>query len=207
MCKKDCIQETTLYRRTAVNKDVSEIVPAVLKNSVVDSLVQSADLTELSREQTLKERSSELLLDRQEICRGPVQIKHAHHFIALRPDAKEPCEPMRRRSPKREEMEEQAMRKLKIWRYWRLQCQRGIQTMFLSEKDGSICVNSGSRRLSAIALTDSYPMENMIDNSELALRYAHIFGFRHYVWNISIGTSTRVKRMHRDTNSARPAAA
>ena len=99
------------------------------------------------------------------------KIAGVQHKIALRPNAMPVCEPVRRRSPKEEEVERTTVAKLvertamaKLLKMGVLQSAVSpwaANNVFVRKKDGGIIVTSDFRRLNDLTITDSYPMENV----------------------------------------------
>ena len=143
--------------------DMPEAVGKVLEGESVDHhLKLEADYSEFSPEPSMRKRLHELLWSRRQIFKGLGRITGVKHEIALKESAKPIGQPLRRRSPKEQDVERGAMLGL---------IELGVMepgtspwasnNAFVRKKDGSIRVTSDFRALNDATVTDSYPMEDM----------------------------------------------
>lgn len=149
-------------------REDSEILPesvrAVIEDADVDQVLKTMDFRAFSTSPSKRNQLRNLLWKRRYILKGLGKIVGVQHKIALKADVKPVCEPLRRRSPKEEEVEQAAMEKLvgmgvleppvSPW---------AANNVFVRKKDGGIRVTSDFRRLNDLTITDSYPMENVRD--------------------------------------------
>lgn len=82
---------------------------AVNEDNDVHDAFRSTELFQFSPKPEMRERLRELLRTRRKIIKEIGEIKNVKHGIAPKYDVEPVCEPMRRRSPKNEEVEKQAM--------------------------------------------------------------------------------------------------
>ena len=121
-----------------------------------------ADYSEFSADPRMRKRLHDLLWSRREIFKGLGRINGVKHEIILKDNTKPICQPLRKRSPKEQDIEREAMQKL---------IELGVlepstspwasNNVFVRKKDGSIRVTSDFRALNDATVTDSYPMEDM----------------------------------------------
>lgn len=141
-----------------------ESVRAIIEDADVDLVLRNVDFQAFSTNPSKRNLLRKLLWKRRAIFKGLGRIAGVQHKIALKPDAKPVCDPVRRRSPKEEEVELKAMTKL---------VNMGVlepsispwdaNNVFVRKKDGGIRVTSDFRKLNDLTITDSYPMENVRD--------------------------------------------
>ena len=143
--------------------DTPEAVCRVMEGANVDQYLKvEADYSEFSSDPHMRGKLHELLWSRREIFKGLGRIKGVNHEIVLKENAKPICQPLRRRSPKEQDVEREAMQRL---------IELGVlepstspwasNNVFFRKKDGSIRVTSDFRALNDATITDSYPMEDM----------------------------------------------
>ncbi len=146
-----------------VHEVVEEDVRKVIEDHEVDDyLLNKIDYSEFSKDPARRNGLRDLLREKREIFKGMGCIAGVKHRIQLKEEAVPVCCPVRRRSPKEEEVEREAMRKLldlgvlepsvSPW---------AANNVFVPKKDGSIRVTSDFRALNNATITDSYPMEDV----------------------------------------------
>lgn len=141
----------------------SERVSRVIEGSDVDDYLQNeVDYSAFSSNERLQQRLRELLWNKREIFKGLGKIKGVRHKIELKEGVKPICQPLRRRSPKEESVEREAMQKLlqmEVLEHavspW------AANNVFVRKKDGGIRVTSDFRALNDATVTDTYPMEDV----------------------------------------------
>ena len=143
--------------------DASEAIHRVLEGASVDRHLQiDADYKEFSRDPRMRKRLRDLLWSRREIFKGLGRIKGVKHEIVLKDTAKPTCQPLRRRSPKEQDVEREAMlRLIELGVLEPSTSPWASNNVFVRKKDGSIRVTSDFRALNDATVTDSYPMEDM----------------------------------------------
>lgn len=105
-----------------------------------------------------------ILWQRRNIFKGLGKIEGVTHEIELKPDVKPACKPVRRRSPKEEEVERAAMEKLvKMGVLEPAVSPWAANSFFVRKKDGGVRVTSDFSKLNDLTVTHSYLMENVQD--------------------------------------------
>lgn len=150
------------WRSDGQSDELQEAVRAVIEDADVDHSLQHMDFREFSPHPAKQNRLRKLLWKRRDIFKGLGKIKGVNHIIALKPGAMPVCEPIRRRSPKEEEVERAAMEKLlKMGVVETEVAPWAANNVFVTKKGGVVRVTSDFRRLNDLTITDSYPMENV----------------------------------------------
>lgn len=143
--------------------DAPEAVRKVLEGADVDRhLKLEADYSEFSTDPVMQKRLHDLLWSRREVFKGLGRIKGVKHEIVLKEDAKPLSQPLRKRSPKEQDVEREAM--LKLIELGVLEPSKSpwaSNNVFVRKKNGSIRVTSDFRALNDATATDSHPMEDM----------------------------------------------
>ncbi len=107
---------TGLVSRSKALKEAGEDVRQVIEDEEVDDFIQTKlDLSEFSEDPALRDRLRNLLWDRRAIFKGMGCIRDIEHRINLKEDGKPVCHPVRRRSPKEEEVERASWRSSSRW--------------------------------------------------------------------------------------------
>ena len=110
----------------------------------------------------MQERLRYILWTRRGVFKGLGRIRGVGQTIKLVADAKPACSPVRRRSPKEEELERTAMQKLmKMGIVEHDSFPWAACNVFVRKKDGSTRVTSGFRGLNEVTVGDSYPVEDL----------------------------------------------
>lgn len=125
-------------------------------------------------------------------------------MIALKPDVKQVCEPMRRRSSKEKEVEKQTMQKfIRLGVLEPSVSPWATTNVFVRKKSGGLRVTSNFRRLNDLTVMDSHPMKNMTNILDWlgSKRVFSVFDLKDVFF--SGGAASSIKRMHSDTSSAR----
>lgn len=163
--KRDGVRvEGPVGSRKQLNDEEEESVRATIEDADVDQALKDMDLRAFSENPSKRNRLRKLLWKRRAIFKGLGKIVGIQHKIALKPDVRPVCEPLRRRSPREEEVERLAMDKLvKMGVLESAVSPWAAENVFVRKKDGGIRVTSDFRRLNDLTVTDSYRMENVRD--------------------------------------------
>lgn len=144
------------------SRQLGEAVCAVIEDADVDGALQGMDLSEFSPEAAKQEKLRERLWSRRAIFKGVGKIESVQHKILLKEGVEPVSVPVKRRSPKEEEIEKAAMgRLLKLGVLEPAVSPWAANNVFVRKKDHGIRVTSDFRRLNALTVTESYPMENV----------------------------------------------
>ena len=150
--------------RDTENRSLNESMGAVIEDADVDDTIKQMNFQALSPDLAKRAGLCQILWDRRDIFKGLGRIKGTVHVIALHPEAKPVCEPLRRRSPKEEEIERTVMNKLlKMVILEPSVSPWAANNVFARKTYGGTRVTSDFRRLNSLTVTDSYPMENVRD--------------------------------------------
>ena len=142
---------------------VTEAVNKVIEDVDIDHVLKhDIDYAAFSEESGKQHKLGKLLWKHQDIFKGLGKITGVKHQIELEKGAKPVCAPLRRRSPREEEMEREAMWKLlNIGVLEQAVSPWAANNVFVRKKDGRIRVISDFRALNAATVTDTYPMEDV----------------------------------------------
>lgn len=141
----------------------SESVCKILEGEDVDFYLNNdMDYKSFSEDEFMQRKLKRLLWERREIFKGLGCIKGVTHEIKLRDDVKPISEKLRRRSPKEQDIEREAMRQLIALGVLEPSVSPWASSdVFVRKKDGIIRVTADFRALNDATVTDSYPMEDM----------------------------------------------
>lgn len=135
---------------------------AAIRDVYIDIAITDMDLTNFHPDEQIQERLRAVLWRRRAVFKGLGRIKGVKHEIKLVPDAQPVCFPIRRRSPKEEEMEREAMtRLLEMGGIKHARSPWAACNVFVKKAEGSTGVSSDFRGLNSVTVTDSNPMEDV----------------------------------------------
>ena len=180
--------------REVENVEFEESVCAVIEYADVDDTITNMDLRTFSTDLAKRQQLRQILLDRREIFKGLGKSKGTAHVIALQPDVKPVCEPLRRRSSKEEEVERAAMRKLlKLGILEPSVSPWAANNVFVRKKDGGTRVTSDFRRLNSLTVSESYPMANVRDTLDwlASKRIFSVFDLKDGVYQVDLHPDSR----------------
>ena len=109
----------------------------------VDDAIREMDLSHFHQESSMQGKLREILWTRRELFKGLGHINGVNHAIELVEGAKPVCSPVRRRSPKEDELERAAMQKLlRMGAVEHASSPWAACNVFVRKKDGSTRVTS-----------------------------------------------------------------
>ena len=133
-----------------------------ISDADVDDAITEMDLSPFHDDVEMQERLRLVLWDCREVFKGLGRIRGVIHSIKLTPGAQPVSCPVRRRSPKEEDLEKDAMEKLlRMGVVEHAQSPWAACNVFVRKKDGSTRVTSDFRGLNSVTVSDSYPMEDV----------------------------------------------
>ena len=93
--------------------EATETICRVLKGADVDQhLKHESDYSEFSSDLGMQQKLKDLLWENRDIFKGLGRIKGVKHEIILKENARPICQPLRKRSPKEQDVEREAVKKL-----------------------------------------------------------------------------------------------
>ena len=146
------------YDRTRFELEMA----GAIRDADVDDAITDMDLSQFHNDVKMRARLRAVLWDYREVFKGLGHIRGVTHSV-LRTEGAQPVScPVRRRSPREQDLEREAMEKLlRMGVFEHASSPWATCIVFVRKKDGSTRVTSDFRGLNAVTVSDSYPMEDV----------------------------------------------
>lgn len=147
----------------SISCKATETICRALEGADLDQHLKcEADYSKFSSNLGMQQRLKDLLWTKRDIFKGVGRINGVKHEIILKEGARPIRQPLRKRSPKEQDVLREAMQKLiELGVLEPSKSPWASNNVFVRKKDGSIRVTADFRAMNNATVTDSYPMEDM----------------------------------------------
>ena len=172
----------------------SDTVNAVIEDSEVDDTIINMDLSNFHNSPVVQNKLRSVLWKYREIFKGIGTVKNFEHEIRLQPDCKPYVAPMRRRSPKEQEIEKKAMKKLlEMGVLEPSESPWATNNVFVPKKDSGTRCTSDYRVLNSFTIGDQYPMEGVKETLDWlgTKKYFSLFDLKDSFYQVLLAKNSR----------------